>query len=71
MGAQIAQLFAQAGYSVSAYDLDNERLEIGLAIIRKGKYGLESSIAKGRMDSQKAKKVLDLEPILKLSCGRP
>ncbi len=58
MGAQIAQLFAQSGYAVSAFDVDNERLESGLSLIRKGKYGLENSIAKGRMDSQTAKRIL-------------
>ena len=54
MGAQIAQVFAQAGYSVTAYDVSDGQLESGLELIRKGKYGLENSVLKGRITQAEA-----------------
>ncbi len=59
MGSQIAQIFATIGYTVSAYDVSNEKLDSGLSLIRSGKYGLENSVAKGRMSAEQASKVLD------------
>ena len=59
MGAQIAQVFAVGGFSVLAYDVDNETLDRGLSLIRKGRFGLENSIAKGKITSESAKKILE------------
>jgi 3-hydroxybutyryl-CoA dehydrogenase len=58
MGAQIAQVFAQAGYSVRAYDVSEAQLKSGLELIRNGKYGLESSVSKGRITQAEAGKVM-------------
>lgn len=54
MGAQIAQVFAQSGYSVRAFDVSEIQLKAGLELIRKGRYGLEKAVAKGRMDQKDA-----------------
>lgn len=59
MGSQIALVMAQHGKYVLAYDVNKERLESGLSLIRKGKYGLENAIAKGKFDSQTAKGILE------------
>jgi 3-hydroxybutyryl-CoA dehydrogenase len=54
MGAQIAQVFAQSGYSVRAFDVSETQLKAGLELIRKGRYGLEKAVAKGKMDQKDA-----------------
>src|SRR5579875_1717701 len=59
MGSQISQVFSQQGYEVLAYDVNKERLENGLSIVRAGRYGLENAIAKGRLDSPKAREILN------------
>ncbi len=58
MGAQIAQVFSQAGYQVKGYDVSDTQLRSGMELIRKGKYGLENSVAKGRMSKEEADSVL-------------
>lgn len=58
MGAQIAQLLAQSGFSVSAYDVSEAQLHSGLDLVRKGKYGLENSVAKRRMTEEEADNAL-------------
>ncbi|MHB8567402.1 MAG: 3-hydroxyacyl-CoA dehydrogenase family protein [Nitrososphaerales archaeon] len=59
MGAQISQVLAQHGYYVLAYDISRERLENGLLLVRAGRYGLENSISRGKIDSLEAKKILE------------
>jgi 3-hydroxybutyryl-CoA dehydrogenase len=59
MGSQIAQVMALHKYEVLAYDVSKARLDSGLALISKGKYGLESAIAKGKIDSPTAKDALE------------
>ena len=59
MGSQIAQLFAQNGFSVTAYDVDNSKLKEGLDLIKNGRYGLDSSVEKGRLDPSQARSALD------------
>ncbi len=58
MGAQIAQVFAQFAYSVSCYDVNEAQLSNGLSLVREGRYGLENSVAKGRLSKEEAEKVL-------------
>src|SRR5579871_1268918 len=67
MGAQIAQVFAQAGYSVRAYDVSEAQLKSGLELIRSGKYGLESLVSKGRITQPEADKVASrIDPVSSL-----
>jgi 3-hydroxybutyryl-CoA dehydrogenase len=54
MGAQIAQVFAQNGYSVKAFDVSDAQLSTGLELIRKGKYGFDNSVLKGRITQAEA-----------------
>jgi len=58
MGAQIGQVFALAGYSVLSYDVVLQTLENGLKLIRSGKYGLETSVNKGRISEADAQNAL-------------
>ncbi len=58
MGAQIAQVFAQAGYQVSAYDVSEEQLYSGLELVKTGRYGLQANVAKGRMSQEESNKVI-------------
>jgi 3-hydroxybutyryl-CoA dehydrogenase len=57
MGAQIAQVFAKAGYSVKAYDVSEKQLHSGMELIRSGKYGLENFVAKGKITHAHAEAV--------------
>ncbi|MDG6994507.1 MAG: 3-hydroxyacyl-CoA dehydrogenase family protein [Nitrososphaerota archaeon] len=59
MGSQIAQLFAQNGFSVTAYDVVDSKLKEGLDLIKNGRHGLDSSVEKGRLDSNRARSALD------------
>lgn len=54
MGAQIAQVFSQAGYQVKGYDVSDSQLHSGMELIHSGKYGLENSVAKGRISKEEA-----------------
>jgi 3-hydroxybutyryl-CoA dehydrogenase len=58
MGAQIAQVFAQSGYSVSVYDVNDEQLSTGFRLIREGRYGLDNSVSRGRITQVQADGVL-------------
>jgi len=58
MGAQIAQVLAISGFEVRAYDISEEFLTKGLDLIRNGKYGLETSIKKGRISGEAASRAL-------------
>ncbi len=59
MGAQISQVFVQSGrFSVLAYDVSEEQLKTGIELIRKGKYGLETAVSKGRISSEEAEMAL-------------
>ncbi|MGI0080486.1 MAG: 3-hydroxyacyl-CoA dehydrogenase NAD-binding domain-containing protein, partial [Nitrososphaerales archaeon] len=54
MGAQVAQVFAQSGYSVSCYDLNREQISRGLDLILNGRYGLKRSVERGRLSKEEA-----------------
>ena len=58
MGAQIAQVFSEKGYSVRAYDVSDQQLNSGLDLIRKGRYGIANSIAKGRLSEEQGGEAL-------------
>ena len=58
MGRQIAQVFAQKGYHVTATDEYKESLPAGLQEIEKGPYGLTAAISKGKLTQDEAAKVL-------------
>ncbi len=58
MGAQISQVLSLAGYDVTAYDIDDNRLRIGVSLIKSGKYGLENSVKSGRISSDDANSAL-------------
>ena len=58
MGAQISQVFAEFGYNVLGYDVDDKRLALGLNLIKSGKYGIENSIKKGRVTEEQAQKMI-------------
>ena len=59
MGSQVAQVFATHGFSVAAFDVDESKLQEGLSLIRSGRYGLESSVAKGRLDPSLMERALE------------
>jgi 3-hydroxybutyryl-CoA dehydrogenase len=48
MGAGIAQVFAQAGWHVSLYDVNDAALERGIARVKEN---LEGAVARGKMDA--------------------
>ncbi|HXQ93026.1 MAG TPA: 3-hydroxyacyl-CoA dehydrogenase family protein [Nitrososphaerales archaeon] len=54
MGAQISQILSLAGYVVTAYDIDDEKLCRGIGLIESGKYGLENSVKSGRISKDDA-----------------
>src|SRR5712692_6091534 len=56
MGRQIAQVFAQKGYHVTATDEYKESLPAGLQEIEKGPYGLTAAISKGKLTQDEAAK---------------
>lgn len=58
MGAQIAQVFAQAGYSVSCYDLSKEQVSYGLDLVKNGRYGLKRAVENGRLSKEQADQAL-------------
>lgn len=70
MGAQIAQLFSQAGYCVKAYDVSEEQVRSGLELIRSGRYGLDSLAARGDISTEQAKGILScIETTNSLECA--
>ncbi len=59
MGAQISQVFAQNGqFDIAAYDVSAGQLMYGIDLIKKGKYGLEASVARGRLSSDAPTSIL-------------
>ncbi len=58
MGSQISQVFALHGFRVIGQDVDPNQLVRGMNIIRNGRYGLESSVAKGRISAQEAEEAI-------------
>ncbi|MHB1909262.1 MAG: 3-hydroxyacyl-CoA dehydrogenase family protein [Nitrososphaerales archaeon] len=58
MGAQIAQVFSEKGYLVRAYDVSDQQLNSGMDLIRKGRYGIENSIAKGRLSRDQGEEII-------------
>jgi 3-hydroxybutyryl-CoA dehydrogenase len=52
MGRQIAQVFAQHGFEVSATDTFPEALKAGIIEIENGLYGLKTAVAKGKLSEK-------------------
>lgn len=59
MGAQISQLLAQKGLSVTATDSRSEALQAGLRIIKEGKYGLDQLVSRKKLSEEDAKKAYE------------
>ena len=58
MGAQICQTFAQRGYTVSAYDISNEKINEGLDLILNGRYGLQRAVDRGKIEFASVREIL-------------
>lgn len=54
MGSGIAQVFAQAGFSVVAVDVSEEVLRRGLENIWSGPFGLKKAVERGRLTEEQA-----------------
>ncbi len=54
MGRQIAQLLTQYGIRVSATDLNEDVLERGLEAVKKGRFGLDRAVKRGKMTEEEA-----------------
>ena len=59
MGAQISQLLAQKGLSVTATDAMSEALQSGLRLIKEGKYGLDQLLTRKKLTEEDAQKVYE------------
>jgi len=59
MGAQIAQLFAQNGLSVTATDTRSEVFQTGLRLIKEGRHGLSAAVARQKLTEEDAKKAYE------------
>jgi len=55
MGSGIAQVFAQAGFSVVAVDVSEEVLRRGLENIWSGPFGLKKAVERGRLTEEQAR----------------
>ncbi|MEM1514723.1 MAG: 3-hydroxyacyl-CoA dehydrogenase NAD-binding domain-containing protein [Candidatus Bathyarchaeia archaeon] len=58
MGAGITQVFAEAGFTVTAMDISEEILRRGMDTIENGPYGLKKAIAKSKITEEQAKEIL-------------
>jgi len=58
MGSGIAQVFAQAGFEVSAMDISEEALKRGLETIVNGPFGLKKAVQKGIITEQQMQEIL-------------
>jgi len=58
MGSQISQVLSLAGYDVTAYDIDDDRLRKGIDLIESGKYGFQNSVKSGRISRDDAASAL-------------
>lgn len=58
MGSGIAQLMAQHGIEVMAYDVNPEAFRVGLENIRSGKYGLDAAVAAGKLARDQVESVI-------------
>jgi 3-hydroxybutyryl-CoA dehydrogenase len=58
MGAQISQVFALAGFEVTAYDINSDLLARGLDLINNGKFGLRASVEKSRISQSEVDRVI-------------
>jgi 3-hydroxybutyryl-CoA dehydrogenase len=58
MGAQISQVFSLSGFEVIAYDVSDDLLSKGLALIKSGKYGLDVSVSRSRLSREEADQAL-------------
>lgn len=55
MGTGIAQVFAQAGFNVTAVDVSEEILKRGLNVIWDGPFGLRRAVERGRITEEQAR----------------
>ncbi len=55
MGTGIAQVLAQAGFSVTAVDVSEEVLKRGLSIVWEGPFGLKKAVERGKMTEEQAR----------------
>ncbi len=55
MGTGIAQVFAQAGFSVVATDVSEEVLKRGLSTVWEGPFGLRKAVERGRITEEQAR----------------
>lgn len=58
MGSGIAQVFALAGYEVTARDVAQEFLDRGLSLIKDGPFGLNKAVEKGKLKREDAEAAL-------------
>lgn len=58
IGTGVAQFCAQKGYHVIAVDLNNETLSRGVEIVRRGRFGLEAAVGKGKISIEEASATL-------------
>lgn len=58
MGSGIAQVFAQAGFTVVAVDVSEEILKRGLNLIWEGPFGLRRAVERGRLAEDQAREAL-------------
>lgn len=54
MGSSVTQIFAQAGYEVTARELHQGILNLGLEIIKNGPFGLTKAVEKGKITNEQA-----------------
>jgi len=58
MGSGIAQVFAQAGFTVVAVDVSEEALKRGLNLVWEGPFGLKKAIERGKLTEEQAREAL-------------
>jgi len=58
MGSGIAQVFAQYGFNVTAYEPSQSILERGLDLIQNGQFGLKKLVSKDKITEEQAKEIL-------------
>lgn len=57
MGTQITQFFAQNGVEVVAVDVSEEKLKQGIDIIKRGRFGLQRLVERGKITAEQAEEI--------------
>ncbi|RLI83082.1 3-hydroxyacyl-CoA dehydrogenase family protein [Archaeoglobales archaeon] len=57
MGTQISQFFAQNGVEVVAVDISEEKLNQGIDTIRRGRFGLQRLVERGKITAEQAEEI--------------